>query len=70
MGIAMTSLIFGRHERAIGAFERMAEARFPLLPFLLHLEMLDPLWQYPRFLALYESLRLPESALRYRRKKK
>lgn len=67
MGIAMSSLIFGRHERAIGAFERMAAHRFPLLPFLIHLELVDPLWQVPRFQALIDSLQLPVSAFEYRK---
>jgi len=66
MAIALTAVILGRQEKAIGAFERMAAHRFPLLPFLVHLEIVDVLWQHPRFLALIESLRLPASALTHR----
>lgn len=67
---ALTSLIFGRHEKAIASFERMAANRFPLLPMFLHLEMVDVLWRYPRFQQLTEQLRYPDSAHVYRKKAK
>jgi hypothetical protein len=69
MGVALTSLIFGRHERATAAFERMAAHRFPLFPFLIHMELVDPLWQTPRFKKLAQSLGLPEQSAEYRRSK-
>ena len=70
MAVALTSVILGREEKAIDAFERMAKHRFPLLPFLIHLEIVDGLWQNPRFFALVQWLKLPPSALRYRVPKK
>jgi tetratricopeptide (TPR) repeat protein len=70
MGVALTSIIFGRHEKAVAAFERMAAHRYPLLPFLIHLQLVDALWPHPRFSALIESLRLPPAAFRYRTPRK
>lgn len=70
MGVALQSIIFGRHEKAVAAFERMAAHRYPLLPFLIHLELVDALWTHSRFSAIIESLRLPPSAFRHRAPKK
>ena len=70
MALALTAVIMGREEKAIDAFERMARHRFPLLPFLIHLEIVDGLWQNPRFFALVQWLKLPPSALQYRMPKK
>ena len=67
MGVTFSALIFHRNEQAIDAMGRMMDHRFPLVPFLVHLEMIDPLWKHDRFARMVEQLRLPPAAFEYRK---
>jgi tetratricopeptide (TPR) repeat protein len=60
VGAMVGAAIFHNWNRAIESIERMLEARYPMVHFFPQTPLFDPLWQLPRFRALFAATGLPE----------